>query len=71
MSLLLPGHLVKKGGLPVGFASSVATVLTESGVQLEARIFDPRDPYKRQHAVRIDVDTISAPKDAPPAPPPS
>jgi hypothetical protein len=70
VSLILPGHLAPRPGAPVGFAATCATVLTEKGARLEVRIFDPRDPFKRQHAVSIDVDTLAPPKpDAPPAPP--
>lgn len=65
--LVLPAHLAKKPGVPVGFAASVATVLSETGCTLEVRIFDPRDPLKRQHALRVDVDTLSPPKDAAPS----
>jgi len=65
VSLLVPGHLAKKSGQPIGFACSVATVLMERGAKLEIAIFDPRDPLGRQHRVTVDVDTISPPKDAP------
>lgn len=68
--LFLPGHLAAKQPAPVGFAATVATVLTDAGVTLEVRLFDPRDTYKRQHALRVDVDTLSPPQsptDATPA----
>lgn len=72
MSLLLPQHLARKSGPPIGFAASVATVVTENGARLEVRIFDPRDPFKRQHAISVDVDTLAPPKDPPKdVPPPS
>lgn len=62
--LLLPSHL--RPGRPAGFAAASSLVVTDAGVTLEVRIFDPRDPFKRQHALRVDVDTLSPPKDVPP-----
>lgn len=67
--LVLPGHLARKPSVPIGFATTVATVLTENGCTLEVRIFDPRDPFKRQHAVRVDVDTLKPPPSDAAAPP--
>ena len=69
MSLILPDFLrARAQATPAGFSAAVSTVVTDAGVTLELRVFDPRDPYKRQHAVRVELDTLSPPKDAPASP---